>query len=991
MSRYLFVAVISLYSSICAAEFEIARDLISLNYDFAPDRDDAHASAAARTLIGKYEFDALVVTGTVGKNRGQYIQSAGQLQDRIWGEGNHLNALENWALAVDRAARIWGSVIQDGGFVYVAEGGQSDFTADVIRKMREYEFSRLTNESVVVVQHSGWNENNTSNADLAFVKANTRYIRIDDGNGVNRTADLNRKSNNFVEWAKTSSNKQAWSAAFEFLDPNNKLDFSDTVELLHILGIGKNQISDPDSFARFIEGQPTSVPITTIVNSEFVENTILVEAESFVEADEGWTLLSNRPDTSGEYLKLLPDTRVTHSDQLRPGENFWGEPSGSSPKIQYLVNLPVAGEYRVSVRAFSTGSEDNSIHVGINGEWPATGKRMQWCSGKGKWTWSSAQRTADNHCGVDGAIKLIVESAGINAISFGAREDGFEFDSFKMELIQSNGTVLTDETIEVLSSERVQNQLLNQAVSRAEAVEAAFEECSNYSGSDITSCTKDVFEDLVGEQPSTALNTNTTGICTANGNTLAAARRKFAERCPMPVLDCDPSGNSWTCSSVQIGKAAPRRNRAANAAWYAANGGVPRLASSNDLASSPITKSSATSRLEDSDSEDGLLRTQQDTQPQVATAETNPDAFTGPRAWTDSYSVANQCFCSSSFDHQIGGKLLSTPAGDKTVREVCARVNELYGQGPRSGRVYFNTIQCGHGPTNNFYDELQCPGYPSNESNFTGPNCETTGATYNLESLYALEPVEEPADMVTNGNWWQPKGSENLSWFMQFNGTLNTNVDADVYFIDGDVDRSVVSGLKAQGKKVMCYISVGSSEDWRSDFSSFPSQIMGNDYAGWPGERWLDTTNLALIGPIMEARMDACAEKGFDGIDADNVNGHVNLTGFDLSRSDAITYVKWLANESHKRGMAFSLKNAEDIAASVVDDVDMLQSESCFVYGNCDAARVIRAADKPVWMVEYDSVSRNWDAACRSAIANGFSAIYRDVLLTGTGVYRQCR
>ncbi|GAK98027.1 hypothetical protein JCM19294_1649 [Nonlabens tegetincola] len=88
------------------------------------------------------------------------------------------------------------------------------------------------------------------------------------------------------------------------------------------------------------------------------------------------------------------------------------------------------GRYYVWVRAYSTGSEDNGIHVGLDGEWPEYGKRMQWCKGKNKWTWESKQRTKEEHCGVPHQIYLDIEKAGTHDIQFSMREDGFKFDKF---------------------------------------------------------------------------------------------------------------------------------------------------------------------------------------------------------------------------------------------------------------------------------------------------------------------------------------------------------------------------------------------------------------------------------------------------------------------------------------------------------------------------------------------------------------------------------
>lgn len=180
------------------------------------------------------------------------------------------------------------------------------------------------------------------------------------------------------------------------------------------------------------------------------KNMIYVEAEAFVKQTKTgirkWHIKSASLQESGvsdtnsiiwqqassqAYIQILPDTRITHSDKLIQGENFSGEP-GKMGILHYKVNIPAPGRYYVWVRAYSTGSEDNSIHVGCNGKWPQSGQRMQWCAGKHQWTWASKQRTYENHCGIPGNIYLDITKAGENEILFSMREDGFRFDAFML-------------------------------------------------------------------------------------------------------------------------------------------------------------------------------------------------------------------------------------------------------------------------------------------------------------------------------------------------------------------------------------------------------------------------------------------------------------------------------------------------------------------------------------------------------------------------------
>jgi hypothetical protein len=151
----------------------------------------------------------------------------------------------------------------------------------------------------------------------------------------------------------------------------------------------------------------------------------------FSENIKGFSENHSASASGGKYLMLLPDTRVTHDDKLIHGENFTNEP-GKMAILDYPIYFENPGKYFVWVSAFSNGSEDNGLHVGLNGEWPESGARMQWCEGKNQWTWASKQRTIEVHCGVERLIYLNIPSKGLHTISFSMREDGFRFDRFAL-------------------------------------------------------------------------------------------------------------------------------------------------------------------------------------------------------------------------------------------------------------------------------------------------------------------------------------------------------------------------------------------------------------------------------------------------------------------------------------------------------------------------------------------------------------------------------
>lgn len=126
------------------------------------------------------------------------------------------------------------------------------------------------------------------------------------------------------------------------------------------------------------------------------------------------------------YLEILPDSRRNHDEELIVGENFDNSP-GNMAVLSYRVHFEQPGRYYVWARVYSTGTEDNGMHVGLNGTWPESGQRWQ-TTLKDAWQWDSRQRTEEVHVGVPMQLWLDVPTAGEHTVQISMREDGFELD-----------------------------------------------------------------------------------------------------------------------------------------------------------------------------------------------------------------------------------------------------------------------------------------------------------------------------------------------------------------------------------------------------------------------------------------------------------------------------------------------------------------------------------------------------------------------------------
>ena len=194
-------------------------------------------------------------------------------------------------------------------------------------------------------------------------------------------------------------------------------------------------------------------------------------------------------------------------------------------------------------------------------------------------------------------------------------------------------------------------------------------------------------------------------------------------------------------------------------------------------------------------------------------------------------------------------------------------------------------------------------------------------------------PSAVPPPTSRPSAWWQP--ALNLRWQWQLSDLpVDLSVDVAVYDIDlFDNDADVITALHAEGRQVICYLSVGSWEDWRPDADQFPAAVIGSAYEGWPGEYWLDIRQIDLLAPVLRARLDLCRDKGFDGLEPDNIDGYTNDTGFPLTYADQLAFNRWLAAEAHARGLSIGLKNDPDQVADLLPDFDWALTEDCLAEG----------------------------------------------------------
>jgi len=226
-----------------------------------------------------------------------------------------------------------------------------------------------------------------------------------------------------------------------------------------------------------------------------------------------------------------------------------------------------------------------------------------------------------------------------------------------------------------------------------------------------------------------------------------------------------------------------------------------------------------------------------------------------------------------------------------------------------------------------------------------------------------------------------------VPWQMVLNGDSPPDDGAAVYVLDASVDAEQLDALRGDDPSVylVCYLSVGTWESWRSDADAFPEELIGRALSTWEGERYVDVRAIDQLGPVWAARLDECAAAGFDAVDPDNIDVYANESGFAISAEDVVLMMSWLTTEAHARGLAIGQKNAPDLVADLSPRVDFAVVEECLEQDGCDAYADYAALGKPVFVVEYTDEASIPEGYCDRAATAGLSLLVSTITLDAPG------
>ncbi|MEO1619066.1 MAG: Ig-like domain-containing protein, partial [Planctomycetota bacterium] len=146
---------------------------------------------------------------------------------------------------------------------------------------------------------------------------------------------------------------------------------------------------------------------------------LVFEAEEFSGAASGtgsasghdWSSVSEPAASGGGYLTSLPNDGTNTGD------------STNGPRRDYSVTVDAPGTFYVWARTRTSSSQDDSIHIGLEGT-PATYGKLGLNNSSSDWAW---RNTVDGRAGAD-RVTVHFDTAGTHTVNLWMREDGSQVD-----------------------------------------------------------------------------------------------------------------------------------------------------------------------------------------------------------------------------------------------------------------------------------------------------------------------------------------------------------------------------------------------------------------------------------------------------------------------------------------------------------------------------------------------------------------------------------
>lgn len=239
-----------------------------------------------------------------------------------------------------------------------------------------------------------------------------------------------------------------------------------------------------------------------------------------------------------------------------------------------------------------------------------------------------------------------------------------------------------------------------------------------------------------------------------------------------------------------------------------------------------------------------------------------------------------------------------------------------------------------------------------------------------------------------------PSGKVAWDWQIGAGSDANVGLPPGVRLLDVDgfdISAAKVASLKSAGVYMVCYINAGSYEPNRPDSTAFTEALKLQADPDWPGEYFLDVTDVfkpgSVLAGILRARFQMCKAKGFEALEPDNLQNDENVTGGRVTLQQQLDFNGWVADAAHAAGLAVFQKNGPDkilltdrSGIKMVEKFDGILNEQCQQFSECAALAEYPKRGKLALNVEYKASTT---VDCMASDALAINSLKKDLLLAG--------
>jgi cysteinyl-tRNA synthetase len=298
-----------------------------------------------------------------------------------------------------------------------------------------------------------------------------------------------------------------------------------------------------------------------------------------------------------------------------------------------------------------------------------------------------------------------------------------------------------------------------------------------------------------------------------------------------------------------------------------------------------------------------------------------------------------------------------------------------------------------------------------------------TGCSQSDEPGDDTAQTETPENTITFDAFGDPEAAEQpANWIYQLSGYENDTLDAvaaaphqaaviDLARDGGDdyFTAEEITALRASGKTVYAYFTMGSIETYRPEYPAVAdTDLVLNHWPDWPEEYFVKYWDQRWWDLVMQPRLDQAMTAGYDGVYLDVPNAYEEI---DLERvpgetretlAQRMSELVIRADEYARDDLQILVQNSPELREfpGYVDAIDGIGIEELYFLAtdetctedwcaeNLDNTRAIRDAGKIILAVDYASEPEHIAEACAHYAEERFAGAVAGVDLDA--IYDPC-